>query len=161
MMLLAPEVVQAMQRLERAAQTPLLVAADEQIGVLFFPGDPKRHKETTDVAVVLPELIAAFGDRVRPAVVSREAEIELQKHYGFRAWPSLVFVRRGGYLGTVSRMKNWSEYLQEIQTETGVGTIGTETLHGLGVGEPREAPGFRVLKQGPDQESAKQEGTAK
>ena len=115
--------------------------------MLFFPGDPKRHKETTDVAVVLPELIAAFGGRVRPAVVSREAEIELQKHYGFRAWPSLVFVRRGGYLGTVSRMKNWSEYLQEI----------SELL----TAEPREAPGFRVLKQGPDQESAKQEGTAK
>ena len=122
-------------------------AADEQIGVLFFPGDPKRHKETTDVAVVLPELIAAFGGRVRPAVVSREAEIELQKHYGFRAWPSLVFVRRGGYLGTVSRMKNWSEYLQEI----------SELL----TAEPREAPGFRVLKQGPNQESAKKEGTAK
>jgi hypothetical protein len=44
-------------------------------------------------------------------------------------------------------MKNWSEYLQEI----------SELL----TAEPREAPGFRVLKQGPDQESAKQEGTAK
>ena len=29
------------------------------ISVLFFAGDPKRYQETTDVAVVLPELVAA------------------------------------------------------------------------------------------------------
>jgi len=110
------------------------VAADD-IGVLFFPGDPKRYKETTDVAVVLPELVAAFGGQIRPAVVAKKDEIALQKHYGFRAWPSLVFVRSGGYLGTVSRMKNWAEYLEEI------GELLTA--------EPREAPGFRVLKEGP------------
>jgi len=112
------------------------VAAD-RTGVLFFAGDPKRYKETTDVAVVLPELVAAFGERLQPAVVTSDAEIPLQKHYGFRAWPSLVFVRSGGYLGTVSRMKNWSEYLQEI----------AELL----TAEPREPPGFKVLK---DREAA-------
>jgi len=106
--------------------------APGQTGVLFFAGDPKRYKETTDVAVVLPELVAAFGDRLRPAVVATGDEIALQKHYGFRAWPSLVFVRDGGYLGTISRMKDWSEYLEEI----------AELL----TAEPREAPGFKVLR---------------
>ena len=86
-----------------------------------------------DVAVVLPELARAFGDRLRPAVVAKADEIELQKKYGFRAWPSLVLVRSGGYLGTVSRMKNWSEYLEEI----------SELL----TAQPREPAGFRVLQQ--------------
>jgi hydrogenase-1 operon protein HyaE len=108
-------------------------AAPDEIGVLFFAGDPNRYKETTDVAVVLPELARAFGDRLRPAVVAKADEIELQKKYGFRAWPSLVLVRSGGYLGTVSRMKNWSEYLEEI----------SELL----TAQPRQPAGFRVLQQ--------------
>lgn len=120
--------------------------APDRVGVLFFAGDPKRYKETTDVAVVLPELVAAFGDRLRPAVVARTDEIALQKHYGFRAWPSLVFVRSGGYLGTVSRMKNWSEYLEEI----------SELL----TAEPREAPGFSVLKEPPQPQPAGDNGAA-
>ena len=107
--------------------------APDEIGVLFFAGDPKRYKETTDVAVVLPELVAAFGGRLRAAIVAKEDEIALQKKYGFRAWPSLVFVKSGGYLGTVSRMKNWSEYLEEISE--------------LCTAQPREPGGFKVLQQ--------------
>lgn len=118
--------------------------ASDRVGVLFFAGDPNRYKETTDVAVVLPELVAAFGDRLRPAVVARSDEVALQKHYGFRAWPSLVFVRSGGYLGTISKMRNWSEYLEEI----------SELL----TAEPREAPGFRVLREGPATQPAGQNG---
>ena len=53
-------------------------AAPDEVGVLFFTGDPKRYKETTDVAVVLPELVAAFRGGLRPAVVAREDEIEVQ-----------------------------------------------------------------------------------
>ena len=30
------------------------------LNVLFFPGDPAVAKDSTDVAVVLPELVAAF-----------------------------------------------------------------------------------------------------
>ena len=63
------------------------------LSVLFFAGDPKRYKETTDVAVVLPELLKAFDGRLRAALVQKDAEIELQKHYGFRQWPTLVFLR--------------------------------------------------------------------
>jgi hydrogenase-1 operon protein HyaE len=84
------------------------------VSVLFFAGDPRRYKETTDVAVILPELVAATGDGLRPGVVARSAEIELQKLYGFRAWPCLVLVREGGYLGAISRVRDWSEYLAEI-----------------------------------------------
>lgn len=84
------------------------------VSVLFFAGDPKRYKETTDVAVVLPELIAAFDGRIRAGVVEKSAELPLQKRFGFRAWPCLVFFREGGYLGAIARMKDWSEYLERI-----------------------------------------------
>lgn len=98
------------------------------ITTLFFAGDPKRYRETTDVAVVLPELIASTDGVLQPAVVTTAAEIELQKVYGFRAWPTLVFVCPEGYLGRISRMKNWSEYLAEME----------DIIHAV----PRPAPGF-------------------
>ena len=85
-------------------------------------------RETTDVAVILPELVAATGDTLRPAVVSTEAEIELQKRYGFRAWPTLVFTRPEGYLGRISRMKDWSDYIEQL----------ADILRAV----PRPAPGF-------------------
>lgn len=88
--------------------------AEPGMNVLFFPGDPVTVKDATDVAVVLPELAAATGGVLQPAVVTTEAEIPLQKVYGFRAWPSLVFTRPEGYLGRISRMKDWSEYLEQL-----------------------------------------------
>lgn len=103
---------------------------DPVAGVLFFAGEPKKYGETVDVAVVLPELVSAFGGRLRPAVVAREAEKELQLKYGFREWPSLVFVREGGWLGTISRIRNWQEYIEEIT--------------GILRAEPRRPPGFKI-----------------
>ena len=41
------------------------------VNVLFFAGDPKRYRDTTDVAVVLPELDKAFdGQRSGPAGIA-------------------------------------------------------------------------------------------
>ncbi len=82
--------------------------------VLFFAGDPARFRETTDVAVVLPELVRAFEGRLIPGVVSPDAEKALQQHYGFSAWPALVFSRDGGYVGAIPGILNWAEYLHDI-----------------------------------------------
>ena len=98
--------------------------------VLFFTGDPKQNRETNDVAVVLPELVRAFDGRLRAGVVARSAEKELQARYGFRRWPALVFVQEAGYLGTITGMQNWEDYLREVQT--------------LLDAEPREPPGFGI-----------------
>ena len=111
------------------------IVARPGVTTLFFAGDPKRYRETTDVAVVLPELVAATTGVLQPAVVTTEAEIELQKVYGFRAWPTLVFVCPEGYLGRISRMKNWTEYLAEME----------DILHAV----PRPAPGFDMPKPPP------------
>ena len=98
--------------------------------VLFFTGDPNKFRETNDVAVILPELINVYRGRLRAGVVSRSAEVELQMLYGFKAWPALVFLRDGGFLGTITGVQNWSDYLDEIET--------------LLAAEPTRPPGFKI-----------------
>jgi hydrogenase-1 operon protein HyaE len=84
------------------------------VRVLFCPGDPNRYRETNDVAVVLPELDKAFQGLLHPGVVQPEAEQALQRTYGFTAWPALVFLRDGGYLGAITGIRDWHTYLEEI-----------------------------------------------
>ena len=89
---------------------------DPGMNVLFFPGEPNTVKDATDVAVVLPELVRAFGDQLRPGVVTDTwgAGKELKRHYGFSAYPSLVFVRGGEYVGTITRIQDWSDYIDQL-----------------------------------------------
>lgn len=82
--------------------------------VLFFTGDPQRIGETADIAVILPELMKVFGDVFRPAVVARTAERPLQLRYRFNTYPALVFLAPGGYLGALTRVRDWNDYLVEI-----------------------------------------------
>lgn len=82
--------------------------------VLFFSHDPVMFPESHDVAVILPELLKAFAGQVDGAVVDRSIERELQARYRFTSWPSLVFLRRGEYLGVISGIKDWQEYRQEF-----------------------------------------------
>jgi len=102
------------------------------LGVLFFPGNPETVKDATDVAVVLPELINAFGDQLRPGVVTDTsgAGKELKQKYGFPQYPALVFVREGEYVGAITRIQDWTEYLTKINTLLSAPT--------------RRAPGFSI-----------------
>lgn len=100
------------------------------ITVLFLAGDVKTVRDTTDVAVVLPELVRVFQGRLIPGVVAADAERELHRHYGCMAWPALVFLRDGGYLGAITRIQNWSEYLHDINE--------------LMTADVRRPPGFRI-----------------
>lgn len=81
---------------------------------LLFTGDHERLVESDDVAVIFPELIKAFRGRLVPAVVDRDSERKLQQRYLFNAFPSLVFVRGGEYLGVIPRVMDWNEYIVEI-----------------------------------------------
>ena len=81
--------------------------------VLFFAGDPERLVESDDVAVILPELLKQFPHLI-PALVEKHAERTLQLRYRFNALPALVFLRGCGYLGAISRLLGWQEYLTEI-----------------------------------------------
>lgn len=91
----------------------VLNAADNT--VLFFTGDPASTPEALDVAVVLPEIVRHFGERLAPAVVSRDDERTLQAMYGFEQWPTLVFLHRDRYLGAISRIQDWTDYIARIQ----------------------------------------------
>jgi hydrogenase-1 operon protein HyaE len=102
------------------------------MNVLFFPGDPGTVKDATDVAVVLPELVEAFGGRLNPGVVidTFGDGKTLKRHYGFSHFPALVFVRDGDYVGTICRIQDWSEYLD------GIGHLFDAS--------PRRPPGFKI-----------------
>lgn len=102
------------------------------LNVLFFPGNPDTVKDATDVAVVLPELINAFNGQLNPGVVTDTygAGKELKQKYGFSQYPALVFVREGEYVGAITRIQDWSEYLSKINT--------------LLAAPPRRAPGFSI-----------------
>ena len=106
--------------------------AAEGMNVLFFPGDPTTVKDATDVAVVLPELVSAFEGQLRPGVITDTFGDgkELKRHYGFSAYPSLVFVRSGEYVGAITRIQDWGDYL--------------DTISDLLVAAPRRPPGFSI-----------------
>ncbi|WP_127075880.1 hydrogenase-1 expression HyaE [Rhodomicrobium lacus] len=89
----------------------LAVHADS---VLFFPGDTDRLVESADVAVILPELLKSFP-HVAPALVEKSAERALQLRFRFNAFPALVFLRGDGYLGAITRVLNWPDYIAEIR----------------------------------------------
>lgn len=82
--------------------------------VLFFPGDPAQFAESNDVAVILPELLKSCNTRLQPAVVDRSIERELQQRFRFTRWPALVFLQRGEYLGALSGILDWHDYITQI-----------------------------------------------
>jgi hydrogenase-1 operon protein HyaE len=81
--------------------------------VLFFCNDPVQFPESNDVAVILPELVQAFSGRLQAGVIAKPIERELQARFRFTGWPSLVFLRNGDYLGVITGIRNWHEYMQE------------------------------------------------
>ncbi|MDJ0834430.1 MAG: hydrogenase-1 expression HyaE [Gammaproteobacteria bacterium] len=104
--------------------------------VLFLTENPERFPESNDVAMILPELVKQFAGRFAAAVVAQQAQRKLQTRYGFSEWPSLVFLRQGEYLGTISRVQDWSTYLNLINN--------------ILASEPRRAPGFAIpVEQAP------------
>lgn len=103
---------------------------EHELSVLFFTEDTKRFPETSDVAVVLPELIAAFPE-ITPAIVSRDDEKKLQIMYGFRSWPALVFMKNNQYLDAITGIQDWNDYLSQIKT-----IITSEPKRPLSIGVP-------------------------
>ncbi len=99
-----------------------------RMSVLFFSGNPIRHPEANDVAVVLPELARAFAGRFQPAVVDLDAQETLQERFGFTTWPALVFMQGARRLGTITKMRDWNVYLDltaRMLSQTADATLGT------------------------------------
>lgn len=95
-----------------AALDDFLATGGDQL--LFFHGQPLRFPEGVDVAVVLPELQKHFGQRWLIGVVPLADEDAVAARFGVQRWPSLVLLRGGRYLGTLSGMRDWSDYVHDI-----------------------------------------------
>jgi hydrogenase-1 operon protein HyaE len=102
----------------------------QQECVLFFTEKPAQFPESDDVAMILPELVKEFQGRFSAAVIEQASQRRLQARFGFNEWPALVFLRQGKYLGTISRVQDWHDYLQLIN----------EILSS----EPKSAPGIGI-----------------
>ncbi len=105
------------------AQSKIILLDDEGLeafvmeggdGMVLFTQEPDQQPETWDVAVILPEVLKLFGNRLRAAIISPELARKEKVRFGITRWPSLVFVRDGGYVGVIDGMRNWDEYTREI-----------------------------------------------
>lgn len=104
-------------RLDEAAFEAFAAGAGDR--VVLFAEDPARVPETWDVAVVLPEVLKTLGKRLHAGVLDIASARRLAPRFGFRTWPALVFLRDGGYVGTIEGMRDWGVYLAEVSAMLG------------------------------------------
>ncbi len=90
------------------------VAGALEVTMLVICGNPQVTGEALDLAVVAPELLKALGGRVAGLVAKPEAERHFQMRFGFSLFPALIFMRRGQYLGALTRIRDWPDYMVEI-----------------------------------------------
>lgn len=90
------------------------LAGPHEMAMLVICGNPQVTAEALDLAVVAPELLKAFGGRVAGLAATPGAERHFQMRFGFSLFPALIFLRRGQYLGALTRMRDWAEYMAEI-----------------------------------------------
>lgn len=93
----------------------LAPAGDEaEHALLFFAGDPAQRPETSDVAVILPELLACFGRRLRGAVVAPGRENALKDRFRVLVLPTLVVTRGTDAVEVLPKVLDWAEYVERI-----------------------------------------------
>lgn len=106
------------------------VACDLPLAMLFLAGDAERLSDSDDAAVILAELDKLLQGHVTPLIAARADERTLQRRFRFTAFPALVFLREGQYLGCIERVLDWQDYLAELPTILGR--------------EPHDPPAYRL-----------------
>ena len=91
------------------------VLAGHKPTLLLFAGDPVQNPEGSDLAVILPQIIAAFKGALRGAVVASTAEAALKPRFQVLALPSLVLTLAGPPLDVFPKVLGWSEYTARIE----------------------------------------------
>jgi hydrogenase-1 operon protein HyaE len=110
------------QRLTDEMGYPLLATMEDcaawtarpGLHVVFVPGDPKRNLESADVAVILPELHAAFQRRFDCAVAGDAMEASLREATGVLKTPSLIVFREGRLVGGIPKVRDWDDYVARL-----------------------------------------------
>jgi hydrogenase-1 operon protein HyaE len=82
--------------------------------VVLFAGDPVQFPEGLDVAVVLPELQRSLPGRFKIGVVPRDREDAVARRFGSQRWPTLLFLRDGQYVTTLSGMHDWDVFIERV-----------------------------------------------
>jgi hydrogenase-1 operon protein HyaE len=108
--------------------------------VLLLAGDPVQFPEGLDVAVVLPELRSALAADFAIGVVAPDSLDAVARRYGVQRWPSLVFLRDGQYVTTLSGMHDWTEYLKLVEAALAMPVSRAPTI-GIPVVSAHAAPG--------------------
>ena len=111
------------QRLLQATGGALLAAdtlagwlAQAGTAMLVFVDEPDRQKETLDLAVIVPELVAARPGAFRVGLMPSSLARSVAPRYGFARWPAFVLLRDGRYLGAVDGLRDWDVYLRSLDT---------------------------------------------
>ena len=82
---------------------------------LLFLEDPIKNRETLDLAVIAPELARVYGGRFAVGALLPEDARVVAQRYGFRQWPALVMLADGKYVGVIDGLRNWDEYVADIE----------------------------------------------
>ncbi len=110
-------------------------AAEKGDAVLLVAGDAVRFPEGLDVAVVLPELRSTVGKPFRIGVAMPDEEDAVAQRFGAQRRPSLVFLRDGRYVTTVSGMHDWGDFVEHIRQAlsmpTGMAPISISAGQGM------------------------------
>ena len=99
--------------------------------VLFLAGGERQNLETPDVAVILPELVRAFGRRFDVGVVADDIDRAVRETVEKYAVPNLFFYRDGEFLGELPKVRDWDDYLTRINEILGLAgqSQGGELVH--------------------------------
>ena len=81
---------------------------------LFVPGNPQKNLESTDAAVILPEIHKAFQGRFDCAVVDECIDYAVREAAGVFKTPLLIFYREGALIGTIAKVRDWDDYLTRV-----------------------------------------------
>ncbi|MCW2315243.1 hydrogenase-1 operon protein HyaE [Rhodoblastus acidophilus] len=82
--------------------------------LLFFSGVGAPRPETSDVAVLFPELLKAFAGHVQGALVAPEAEAKLKSRFQVFVFPSVVVTRDGQPVAVLPKILDWADYREKI-----------------------------------------------
>jgi hydrogenase-1 operon protein HyaE len=99
---------------DEASIDDFFASSDLSHALLFFPGADAPRPETSDVAVLFPELLKVFSGRARGALVAPEAEAKLKGRFQVFVFPSIVVTRDGQPVGVLPKILDWAEYQQKI-----------------------------------------------
>ena len=78
--------------------------------VVLLMDSPRRCPEAWDLAVVLPELLAAWAPDMRAGVADPGESAAIAARHGIARFPALLFLRDGGHVGALEGMRDWSGF---------------------------------------------------